>query len=104
MQVISTKNGIRKHLKKECDKLGSISKWAKKHGFGRSYITEVISGKYDPTKSERLMKALKLFDAGLWIGEDEEMPTKGEIKKFLAELAEKKKRLGKMYDWEDEKD
>lgn len=102
MKVISTKKGIRNHLKLECEKLGGVAKWAKKYGFGRSYITEVISGKYDPTKSERLMEALKLEDSGLYIEKGSKKPTKAEIKKFLTELEEKKKRLGKMYDWEDE--
>jgi hypothetical protein len=102
MKVISTKKGIRNHLKKECDKAGGVAKWARKHGIGRSYITEVISGKYDPTKSERLMEALKLEDSGLYIEKGAKKPTKKEIKEFLIALEEKKKRLGKMYDWEDE--
>lgn len=99
MKVISGKKGIRNYLKKQCEEYGSVAKWARKHKFGRSFITEVISGKYDPTKSERLMKALKLEETRIWYPEGEKKPTLKEIKGYLEEKAAEKKRLGKMADW-----
>lgn len=92
MQVIDTIDGIREFLKKKCKKEGNIAKWAKKHKFVRSYITEVINGKYDPTKSERLMKALGLEHVSVWY-ESKNKPSSKEIKKFLRAKAERKARL-----------
>lgn len=53
-----TKEDVRTALRAECWSAGSQAVWAKRHGFSRSYITDILKGRRDVT--EKLAAALGL--------------------------------------------
>ncbi len=95
---IYTKTGIRNLLGKCCKEERSIAGWAKKYGFSRSYISEALKGKKDPTKSKRLMETLGLHKPELYhkVGA---RPTMREAKEAIEEDMRRRELLGEMYHW-----
>ena len=45
---ILTDEDVRDELRKACEEAGSQSAWAKKHGVGCSYVSDVLTGRRGP--------------------------------------------------------
>ena len=46
-----TLDGLRKYLRRECDKVGSQKGWAAQHGLSLPYVNDVINGRREPGES-----------------------------------------------------
>jgi len=51
-----TAEKLRDMLRRECERAGSQAAWAKKHGIGPAYISDIISGRREP--GAKLLRAL----------------------------------------------
>jgi hypothetical protein len=46
-----TKAQVLERLRKDCDDAGGIRAWSRGNGFSASFISDVLSGKIDPSKN-----------------------------------------------------